>query len=91
MEIEQSQHSSHPNQLDWRWIERYRTLSAYDAYWWWAQADPFTQAEQQQWDQVFSQDVSESTKEQLGQLPTPSRLCYVRRLLSSFTINTLAA
>ena len=60
-------------QLDWRWVERYRILRAYDAYWWWAQAGSFTETEQQQWDHIFSQDASESTKEQLGQLLTQSR------------------
>src|SRR6266566_9257466 len=29
--------SSH-YQLDWRWVNRYHELDAYDAYWWWAQA-----------------------------------------------------
>ena len=23
-----------PRQLDWRWIDRYRELDGYDAYWW---------------------------------------------------------
>lgn len=22
------------SQLDWRWVERFRTLTAYDSYWW---------------------------------------------------------
>jgi len=73
MEIEQSQRSSHPNQLDWRWVERYRELDAYDAYWWWASAGPFTHEEQQQWDQLYTPNVDETTKERLGVLLTQSR------------------
>lgn len=64
--------SSH-HQLDWRWIERYRELDAYDAYWWWAQAGPFTEEEQLQWDQIYRLDMDEGTKEQLGKLITQSR------------------
>ncbi|MBV9020409.1 MAG: tetratricopeptide repeat protein, partial [Ktedonobacteraceae bacterium] len=41
--------ASSRHQLDWRWVERYREIDAYDAYWWWSQAGPFTQEEQQQW------------------------------------------
>jgi hypothetical protein len=49
-EIEQwRQQATMPHyQLDWRWIERYRPLVAYDAYWWWMPAGPFTEEEQQQ-------------------------------------------
>ncbi len=73
MEIEQSKHSSHPNQLDWRWVERYRELDAYDAYWWWASAGPFTPDEQLQWDQLYTPNVDETTKARLGVLLTQSR------------------
>jgi transcriptional regulator with XRE-family HTH domain len=64
--------SSH-YQLDWRWVERYRELSAYDAYWWWAHAGPFTEEEQQQWNQLFSPPVDESTKDQLRSVLVQSR------------------
>ena len=40
-------------QLGWRWIRRYRELSAYDADWWWAPAGPFTDEEQQQWEKML--------------------------------------
>ena len=60
-------------QLDWRWVERYRHLSAYDAYWWWAHAGPFTEEEQQQWDQLFSPQMDEATKDQLRSLLVQSR------------------
>lgn len=60
-------------QLDWRWIERHRDLSAYDAYWWWAHAGPFAKEEQQQWDQLFSPGMSENTKDQLRGLLVQSR------------------
>jgi len=56
-----------PYQLDWRWIERYRTLCAYDDYWWLAHAGPFTEDEQQQWDYLFPPQ-DEGTKDQLRTL-----------------------
>jgi hypothetical protein len=59
-------------QLDWRWIERYRQLVAYDAYWWWAPAGPFTGEEQQQWEQLYTTHLDESAKEQLGKLTSQS-------------------
>jgi tetratricopeptide (TPR) repeat protein len=73
MEIEQMRHSSHSHQLDWRWIERYRELDAYDAYWWWAQAGPFHEEEQHQWKQLFSLNPDEAIKDQLGTLLIRSR------------------
>ncbi|MBV9689628.1 MAG: DUF1704 domain-containing protein [Ktedonobacteraceae bacterium] len=65
--------ASSRHQFDWRWVERYRELEAYDAYWWWAQAGPFTEQEQQQWDQFFTPNGDETTKEQLGRLIVQSR------------------
>jgi hypothetical protein len=65
--------TSSRHQLDWRWIEHYRELDAFDAYWWWAQAGPFTQEEQQQWDQLFAPNVNETTKLQLDKLIVHSR------------------
>jgi tetratricopeptide (TPR) repeat protein len=61
------------HQLDWRWIERYRDLDSYDAFWWWAQAGPFNQEEQQRWDQLYRPGIDEATKEQLGGLIAQSR------------------
>ncbi len=61
------------HQLDWRWIERFRALDAFDAYWWWAQAGPFTEEEQQQWNQISSSGTNEATKAQLGKLIAQSR------------------
>lgn len=60
-------------QLDWRWVRRYRELSAYDAYWWWAHAGPFTVAEQESWDQLFVSPVDEGAKDQLRLLLLHSR------------------
>ncbi len=60
-------------QLDWRWVERYRKLCAYDTYWWWAQAGPFNYEEQRQWNNLFKQELEETTKEQLGTLIAQSR------------------
>ncbi len=36
-EIEQWREKAGPAQyqLDWRWVERYRALAAFDSYWWW--------------------------------------------------------
>src|SRR5258708_3343239 len=56
------------HQLDWRWVERYRELASFDSYSWLAPAGPFMQEEQQQWDQLYSQNIDEATKEQLGKL-----------------------
>ena len=60
-------------QLDWRWVRRYRELSAYDAYWWWAPAGPFTDEEQHQWEQLFAPEVDETTKDQLREILMQSR------------------
>jgi tetratricopeptide (TPR) repeat protein len=62
-----------PFQLDWRWVERFRALSAYDAYWWWAHAGPFTAEEQERWDHLFFPPVDEETKNQLRKLLLASR------------------
>jgi tetratricopeptide (TPR) repeat protein/transcriptional regulator with XRE-family HTH domain len=61
-----------PFQLDWRWVERYRQLCAFDDYWWLAYAGPFTQEEQQQWDEVFP-PADESTKDRLRGVLLQSR------------------
>lgn len=61
------------HQLDWRWIGRYRELGAYDTYWWWAQAGSFTEDEQQQWNRLYSPDMDEAAKEQLGKLVAQSQ------------------
>ncbi|HLJ34106.1 MAG TPA: tyrosine/phenylalanine carboxypeptidase domain-containing protein, partial [Ktedonobacteraceae bacterium] len=56
-------------QLDWRWVERYRQLVTYDAYgWWWAQAGPFTEEEQHQWEQFYTPNPDETIRAQLGEL-----------------------
>lgn len=60
-------------QLDWRWVSRYRELSAYDAYWWWAPAGPFSEEEQLQWDGLFTLGVDEARKDQLREILVQSR------------------
>ena len=65
--------ASSQHQVDWRWVERYRQLDAYDAYWWWAQAGPFTAEEQRRWDELYTPDPDETVKEQLGRLMTQAR------------------
>jgi len=61
------------HQLDWRWVERYRALAAFDSYWWWTATGPFNGEEQRQWDQLFAPDMDEATKERLGTLLAGSR------------------
>jgi len=60
-------------QLDWRWVRRYRELSAYDAYWWWAPTGPFTNEEQHQWEKLFAPKVDEATKDRLREILMQSR------------------
>jgi len=55
-------------QLDRRWIERYRELNSHDSFWWLSWAGSFTREEQQQWDRLFQPPIGEATKEQLGSL-----------------------
>jgi len=65
--------TSPQHQLDWRWVERYRELASYDSYWWLTWAGPFTDEEQQQWDQLFRTPVDEAAREQLNILLMQSR------------------
>ena len=67
------QSNASQNQLDWRWIERFRTLTTYDSYWWLTWAGPFTAEEQEKWDCLFALPLDETTKAQLGTLMTSSR------------------
>ena len=60
-------------QLDWRWVERFRELESYDSYWWLTWAGPFTEEEQQRWDQLSALPLDETTKAQLGELMKVSR------------------
>ncbi len=75
MEIEHARVASPDGrfQLDWRWIRQYRELSAYDAYWWWAPAGPFTHEEQRQWEQLFAPTMDAATKDRLRELLMQSR------------------
>jgi len=74
--------SSPHYQLDWRYVEKYRQLASYDTYWWWGAAGPFTQEEQQEWDQWFTSPLEEKSKEQLGQVIRRSRTREVETALS---------
>lgn len=60
-------------QLDRRWVERYRKLVAYDSYWWLTWAGPFTQEEQKLWDSLFTPSIDEAKKAQLAPLLKKSR------------------
>jgi hypothetical protein len=74
-EIKQWRHQATvpQHQLDWRWVERYRQISAYDSYWWLTWAGTFTREEQQQWDRLFVPSIDDATKEQLAPLLKQSR------------------
>src|SRR5579875_2628733 len=73
-EIEQwrQQATSPDYQLDWRWIGRYRELVAYDGHGWLAAAGPFTDQEQQQWDQLVRLQAA-AVSSQLATLIVRSR------------------
>lgn len=60
-------------QLDWRWVERYREIASFDSYWWLAPAGPFSKEEQQQWNNLFIQNLDETIKQQAGLLILQSR------------------
>lgn len=60
-------------QLDRRWIGRYRDLTSQDSFWWLSWAGPFTEEEQQQWDRFFRPPMNEATKSQLAPLLKQSR------------------
>jgi len=76
---EESENGSY--QLDWRWVKRFRELSAYDAYWWWAHGGPFTQEEQIQWNQFSASKQFQEKQDQLRSLLVVSR---DRELASAF-------
>lgn len=59
--------------LDWRWVERFRTLTSYDSYWWLNWAGPFTAEEKKEWDRLIALPQDKTTKAQLGALMTASR------------------
>lgn len=64
--------SSH-YQIDWHWVDRFRYLSAYDAYWWLASSGSFTKEENEQWEQLKQAGPNTQTREQLSKLLTQSR------------------
>ncbi|HLZ61570.1 MAG TPA: tyrosine/phenylalanine carboxypeptidase domain-containing protein [Ktedonosporobacter sp.] len=71
-------------QLDWRYVERYRALASYDTYWWWGAAGPFTQEEQQEWDQQYTSPLGEKKKAQLGQIIRHSRNREIEAALAEY-------
>ncbi len=69
-----SQHpASTPFQWDGRWVEQFRQLVSFNAFWWLAYAGPFTEEEQQQWDQLFPHREDEDVQKQLESLLAQSR------------------
>ena len=69
----QQQTGAAHHQLDWRWVERFRTLTSYDSYWWLNWAGPFIAEEQHAWDRLIALPQDEATQSQLGALMTASR------------------
>lgn len=61
------------HQLDWRWVERFRDLSAHSSTWWLTWAGPFTQEEQREWDRLFVFPFDEAVKAALERLMKNSR------------------
>ncbi len=61
------------HQLDWRWVERFRDLSAHSSTWWLTWAGPFTEEEQREWDRLFVFPFNEAVKAPLEQLMKSSR------------------
>lgn len=61
------------DQLDRRWLQRYRELASYDGHWWLAHAGPFTLEEQEQWDQLSGRELDDAIREQLSHLLIQSR------------------
>jgi tetratricopeptide (TPR) repeat protein len=70
------------HQLDWRWVERYRALAAFDSYWWWTATGSFSEEEQRRWKQLFASELDEATKERLGTLLASSRECELAAALA---------
>jgi hypothetical protein len=60
-------------QLDWRWLERYRSLASFDSYRWLSWAGPFTEEEHQRWDQALALLPDEAAREQQDALLLHSR------------------
>jgi len=74
-EIRQGCQVSTPQQyqVDWRWVERYRRLAAFNSFWWLAHAGPFTASEQQEWDRLISQEADEAGQKRLETILAQSR------------------
>lgn len=61
------------HQLDWRWAERFRDLSAQSSTWGLTWAGPFTEEEQREWDRLFVLPFDEAVKAALERLMKNSR------------------
>ncbi|MHB8599583.1 MAG: tyrosine/phenylalanine carboxypeptidase domain-containing protein [Ktedonobacteraceae bacterium] len=74
-EIEQwrRQTTNSQYQLDWKWVEQFRSLASYDSYWWLAAAGSFTEDEQRQWDAFYTLNADEATQNVLGTLLVQSQ------------------
>lgn len=60
-------------QLDQRWLSRYRELASYDGHWWLTPAGSLTGEEQAQWNRLSNQEAEDAMKEALSDVPIQSR------------------
>ncbi len=73
-EMEQWRQTKAPRyQLDWRWIESYRQLAAFDSFGWLAPAGSFSAEEQRAWDRLLMQQENEETQGEMETMLARSR------------------
>lgn len=60
-------------QIDWRWIERFRALAAYDSYAWLTPSGPFLPEEEEAWRELVEEGIALSNQEQVTDLFTRTR------------------
>ena len=73
-EIEEWRKTNAPRyQLDWRWIETYRQLAAFDSFGWLAPAGTFTTEEERAWERLLAQRGDETAQGELDTILARSR------------------
>ena len=60
-------------QLDWQWFSRYQQLASYSDVRWLAQAGPFSEEEQQEWNRLLDQKDDETASKRLSAIIAASR------------------
>lgn len=74
LQLIERQYQENPHRyLDWQWFPRYLQLASYSDVSWLAQAGPFTDEEQQEWDALFHQNGNEAASKRLAALIVTSR------------------